>query len=145
MKQGNKKLWQGVEACLLIKQGRIKCINIKGQTLEKSLYISSTVTNITIPSIKSILQKPPLIIFALLWNLWFSKIFCHTCCSNVFFTFNMSFLKKSKHGTFRFFFLFLGFERPTCFTSKNKELSLSLQFLPQERLWFSSSILTGSF
>ena len=48
----------------------------------------------------------PLIIFALLWNLWFSKIFCHTCCSNVFFTFNMSFLKKSKHGTFRFFFYF---------------------------------------
>ena len=54
MKQGNKKLWQGVDACLLIKQGRSKCINIKGQTLEKSLYISSTVTNITIPSMKSI-------------------------------------------------------------------------------------------
>ena len=53
--------------------------------LFKILYLSSTLTNITIPFIS--------INFAVSWNVWFSKMFGKIHWSNVFFFFHMSFLK----------------------------------------------------
>ena len=87
-------------------------------TLFKILYISSTFTNKTIPSIS--------ISFSVLWNAWFSKMFCKIHWSNVFLFFHMCFLKmKTQH--FSLHFLFLCFESSLfCF---RKKLLLSLPFL----------------
>ena len=61
----------------------------------KILHISSTFTNITIPFGKSISKKSTMINIAILWNDLFSNISCKTNWSNVFFTFDVSFLIKT--------------------------------------------------
>ena len=59
------------------------------------LCISSIFTNITMPSLKSILWNSTIINFAILWNVWFSKIFCKIQWSNVFSTFDISFSNQT--------------------------------------------------
>ena len=49
------------------------------------LYISSTFSNC-----KSISEESTIINFAILWNIWFSKMFCRIRWINIFFTFHMS-------------------------------------------------------
>ena len=104
------------EACLLIKQGRSKCMDLQRQAPAKTLiiqfhlhlstnkqwlagfkilYISSSFTNITIPSMKSISWESIIINFAILWNVWLSKMFCKIHWSNVFFTFDVSFFYQN--------------------------------------------------
>ena len=52
--------------------------------------------------------------FSILWNVWFSKIFCKIHWSNVLSTFDMSFSKQNI--TFFASSLFLNFQRPTFFS-----------------------------
>ena len=54
------------------------------------LYVSSTFTNITMPFMKPISKKSAIINFAILWNAWFTKIFCKIHGSNVFSTFDQN-------------------------------------------------------
>ena len=79
----------------------------------KILYMSSTFTSIAMPFMKSISYKSVIINFSILWNVWFSKIFCKIHQSNGFFAFYMSFFIKTWH--FSLLLLFLCFERRTCF------------------------------
>ena len=59
------------------------------------LHISSTFTNITMPFMKSSSKKSAIINFAILWNVWFSNIFCKIHWSNVFSTFDMPFSNQN--------------------------------------------------
>ena len=72
--------------------------------LFKILYISSTFTNITIPF--------SWINFAVLWNSWFCKIFFKIHWNNVFFFFQLCFLKFETQN-FLLLFSFLCFEWST--------------------------------
>ena len=76
------------------------------QNFQDFVYCTSTFTNITMPFIW--------INFAVLWNVWFSKIFCKMHWSNVFFFFDMPFL-KFKTPYVSLLFLFLCFGWPTYF------------------------------
>ena len=59
------------------------------------LHISSTFTNITMPFMKSSSKNSAIINFAILWNVWFSNIFCKIHWSNVFSTFDMPFSNQN--------------------------------------------------
>ena len=64
--------------------------------------------------------------FAVLWNAWFSKIFCKTHWSNVFF-FSCFFL-KSKHNTFCIFFISMLRMTNLFFAFKNKNCCYLCRF-----------------
>ena len=122
------------ETCYLIKEGCSKRMGIHGQTPTKSLiiqfhlqlstnkqwledfkilHISFTFTNIKLLFMKSILWELNIINFAILWNVWFSKIFCKIHWSNVFS--HLMCLVFYQNITFLHLLLLLCFERPTYF------------------------------
>ena len=61
----------------------------------KILYMSSTFTSIAMPFMKSISYKSVIINFSILWNVWFSKIFCKMHWSDEFSIFDMSFSNQN--------------------------------------------------
>ena len=125
------------EACPLIKERRSKRMDIQRQTLAKSsiiqfhhlltnkqwlvhfkiLYISSTFTNITMLFMKSISLESAIINFVLLWNVWFSKMFCKIHWGNIFFHFDVFFLIRTTY----FAYFFISMLR----TTKNKAASIA--------------------
>ena len=61
----------------------------------KTLYSSSTFTNIKIPFMKFISLKQTITNFIILWNVLFCKMFRKIHRSNAFFTFDVSFFDKN--------------------------------------------------
>ena len=79
----------------------------------KILYISSTFITNTFHEAYFI-EIDHIINFAILWNVWLSKMLCKIFSSNVFFTFDMSFLYQNITH-FLLLLLLLYFEGPAYF------------------------------